>query len=238
MTINGNESLGYDAIGHAYLRDVERSDSWSNLYERPFLLEIFGSASPSNVLDLGAGTGFYTRHFESLGSRVIAADRSGLMLKYIRERSGGNVRVVEVDLESGLGFVESDSQDLVVASLVFHYLSEWDAVISDIHRVLVPQGKLLISMHHPFTDFLDAKRPDYHHASQVNDVWGQGREKYRVQYYSTSLQQIFARLLGRGLRLTRLLEPPIPGGQTGKRLQVTDADRLKPGLLVLEFIRD
>lgn len=238
MSTTGPDASQYDHICDRYIQDVERDDSWNNLYERPFMLRLIADQSPECVLDLGVATGFYSHYFCLRGASVIAVDKSESMLAHVRKRAGERVAVVRADLERGLGFVDTASQNLVMASLVLHYLADWSELVSDIHRVLVPGGRFLISMHHPFSDFLAGKRTDYHRTVLVDDVWGPEDGRYPVRYYSRSLQEVFSQLLGRGLRLARVLEPAIPDGEQGTRLGIVDADRLKPGLLFLELIKD
>jgi len=239
MTTSVDGTLSqYDQIGDRYLRDVESNDSWNNLYERPYMLGLIADRLPGSVLDLGAATGFYTRYFLDRGASVIAVDKSRSMLLHIKGRVGERVEVVEADLCDGVAFVPSASQELVMASLVLHYLADWRALMADIHRVLVPSGRLLASMHHPFSDFLAGKRVDYHGRVLVEDIWGRGDNTYPVSYYSRGLQEVFAQLLSSGLRLSRLLEPVVPKGEQGARLGIDDAESLKPGLLFVELTKD
>lgn len=106
-------------------------------------LEISGSM---NVLDLGAGTGYFTipAAGQTTGT-VYALDVEPRMLERIRERAAeevlSNIETVEgvfedIPLEDGL-------VERVIASMVLHEAESLGKALTEIHRVLKPGGRCL-----------------------------------------------------------------------------------------------
>ena len=92
------------------------------------------------ILEVGAGTGTVSS-FLTDRSRVVLSDISPEMGRVAREKLG--CRTVCCDAEE-LPFADN-SFDVIIASEMIHYLNNPEAFIAEAHRVLSPQGFLLIS---------------------------------------------------------------------------------------------
>lgn len=102
------------------------------------------SVTPKNILDLGCGTGFFTRKLSSLypNSEVIGLDLSQGMIDFCQERSAKELYLC-ADAESIP--LASNSQDLIYSNLTFQWLDSLDRLLSEINRVLKPNGVLIFS---------------------------------------------------------------------------------------------
>jgi ArsR family transcriptional regulator len=127
------------------------ADRWDHLRrdlfgDRAELLPLFGLLDPSwTVGDLGVGTGGLAALMAPFVARVIGVDRSLEMLDAARERlavSSGDVELREGELEDLP--IGDGELDLAVLSLVLHYVVDPSAVLAEVHRVLVPGGRVLI----------------------------------------------------------------------------------------------
>ena len=104
-----------------------------------------------HVLDYGCGPGTYVPHVaKRVGEtgRVYALDLHPLAVQRVqalaRARQLGNVETIQSDCATGL---PEGSVDVVLLYDIFHMLSEPDAVLAELHRVLKKGGTL--SVHDP-----------------------------------------------------------------------------------------
>ncbi|CAN5732110.1 class I SAM-dependent methyltransferase [soil metagenome] len=138
----------YDDIAERYADGVD-SRTWNALYERPNTLALLPDVKDRDVLDAGCGNGWYADWLATRGARVIAVDRSERMVDIARNRLGDRARVFASDL-SDLS-LEPASLDLVVSSLVLHYIPNLYRAFSAIARALRPGGTFVFSTYHPAT---------------------------------------------------------------------------------------
>jgi malonyl-CoA O-methyltransferase len=101
------------------------------------------------VLDLGCGTGRHALHLAQMGAVVTAVDSSEGMLAEARRKPGADsVDFRSHDLREPLPFTESEF-DLVVSGLVLEHLNDLELFFSEIHRVVKPHGRTIVSAMHP-----------------------------------------------------------------------------------------
>jgi len=205
------ELTRYDQISSKYIEHVNRNNSWNNLYERPYMLSLFDDFSNKTVLDLGCGTGFYSLYaLEQKASSVTSVDASQEMLNHVKGKdASGRIKLVNADLTQGLPFIQNASQEYIICSLVLHYLEHWDGLVSEFYRVLKPGGKVYISTHHPFGDFLVHNKESYFDTYLIRDTWGDGDNSFPVNYYTRTLEDLLKPFLNSGLRIVSITEPQV-----------------------------
>lgn len=201
----------YDAIADVYTNKVENDLSYNNLYERPYWLSVFESFAGKKVVDVGSGTGFYSFYaLEQQADSVIAADASQKMLNFIAENDKDNkIKCFRADLKDGLPFLEKDSQDVIICSLVLHYVENWDSVIADFHRVLKKGGKLYVSTHHPFADYLFLNKDSYFGRYLLEDTWNTKDVPFKVHYFTRSLTDLLRPFINSSFQI-KAIEEPLP----------------------------
>ena len=96
---------------------------------------------PLQILDIGCGTGLNSRAMAAKGHRVAGVDISEHAIARYRE-SGFDGRTM--DIESGLDFAD-ESFDLVFCSEVIEHLVRPERLVAEVHRVLRPGGRLVLS---------------------------------------------------------------------------------------------
>lgn len=195
----------YDELADRYAAS-SASGPPNALYDRPANLRLLGPLQGRRVLELGCAAGYLTRELVRGGADVVALDKSERMVEHARQVVHGQARIEVADLSLPLP-IESGSMDLVSASLVLHYLPDWQGVISEVHRVLKPGGALVMSVHHPITGWLRSDRTDYHRTELIEEAWNVDGIETTAQMWRRPVSAVFSPLLRQGLVIDAVDEP-------------------------------
>jgi SAM-dependent methyltransferase len=157
-------------VSDAWENNAEQWLAWARTPEHDTYywhlnLPAFARLVPSagrRTLDVGCGEGRIGRWLADAGHRVAGIDSSPTLVARARE-AGGYEEIVCADA-SVLPWPE-DHFDVVVAFMSLHDMPEPARVISEIARVLEPDGVLCIAIVHPLN------RP----ADQLEDYFGEQR---------------------------------------------------------------
>ncbi|MBO0691753.1 MAG: class I SAM-dependent methyltransferase [Acidimicrobiaceae bacterium] len=197
----------YDAMGAVYRAHNDDPTSWNTAYERPAMISLLGEVAGRRVLEVGCGPGALTEWLVNHDALVTAMDVSSEMVRLAAERVGDRAQVVRADLGRPLSFVGDHSVDLVVASLVLHYLRDWVPVLGEFRRVLRPEGAVAFSTHHPSMDWQLYSPQDYFAIKRVNDVWTEGDRSFQVSAWRRPLTAMTEDINSAGFLIDRLIEP-------------------------------
>lgn len=115
---------------------IVQRESMNRLMERLDYMRI----EPKTVLDLGASTGYGTALLESHypSATVLSVDLSEAMLQVNRS-------LFRICSETQRLPLADHSQDLIIANLLLHWVSDPQALLKEIARVLQPKGVLLFT---------------------------------------------------------------------------------------------
>lgn len=183
--MTGGAENSYDSFASAYAESNERN-AWNAYYERPAALALVGEVAGRRVLDAGCGAGAHTAALVERRAAVTGIDSSAGLLAIAAKRLDGRARFHQADLRDPLPFADR-SYDVVLASLVMHYLPDWTATLREFHRVLVPRGRLIISTHHPFMDHTLAAHGDYFAIYDFTEEWRKGEHVVRMRFWHRPL---------------------------------------------------
>ncbi|MGO9560724.1 MAG: class I SAM-dependent methyltransferase [Acidimicrobiales bacterium] len=200
----------YDAMARAYV-DLNAVNAANAHYERPATIALLGHLVGKRVLEAGCGGGALTEWMIEKGARVTAFDVSAEMAALTSERVGDRADIRQHDLHDPLTFAADASYDVVVASLVLHYLRDWEPVLAEFRRVLAPGGLILFSTHHPSWDWQGHSPEDYFAIKQVSETWLRGGEPFEVTFWRRPLRAMTAAVKAAGLVVEDLVEAePLP----------------------------
>ncbi|MFI6099889.1 class I SAM-dependent methyltransferase [Lentzea sp. NPDC051213] len=201
---------GYDSIAEAY--SAENETSLSNAYyERPAMLELAGDVAGRRILDAGCGSGPLSLALRDRGAVVSGFDQSTGMLEQARRRLGPDVDLRVADLADPLPYPDHAFDD-VVASLVLHYLKDWEPALTELHRVLRPGGRLLASVNHPTAEYcmerMAGRRPDYFSIYSTTEEWTLGGQTAQLTFWQRPLHAMADAFTSAGFRISVISEPP------------------------------
>ncbi|TMW70896.1 class I SAM-dependent methyltransferase [Alteribacter natronophilus] len=117
--------------------------------EWPVFRELIPHLQGKNVLDLGCGFGWHCRYAADQGAaEVTGVDISRNMLEKAREKSPDKeITFVRRPLEDFE--YESDTYDVIISSLAFHYVRDFRQLCHSLYKALKPGGTLVFSVEHP-----------------------------------------------------------------------------------------
>jgi len=216
---------------------------WERAAELADLLSLLPDVRDRRVLDLGCGAGQLARYLATLGAAdVLGVDLSERMLELARSQWAHErvsyVREAVEDVTFPTGRF-----DLVVSSLVLHYVDDYCGLIARIAEWLTPGGHLVYSTEHPI---FTARLPG---DGWVLDDAGQ-RARWAVDRYSDegareetwfvsgvrkvhrTMATLINGLVDGGLVVERVIEP-VPGKEWLDRHPDAQHERRRPVFLLI-----
>lgn len=188
--------------------------------EWPTFQALLPELSEKHILDLGCGYGWHCQYAAELGvTEVIGVDLSEKMLAVAQQKNKfANVTYLQENIEEVT--FESSRFDLVLSSLAFHYIHNFDRLIQRVADWLVPGGQLIFSVEHPLFTAEGSQDWVYDQAGKidhfpVDNYFYEGPRKTRfldsdVIKYHRTLTTYVDTLLANDFLLTQLAEPTPP----------------------------
>ncbi len=202
-------AVQYNTIALDYARDNIESP-YNAFYERPATISLLGEVAGHRVLEVGCGAGALTTWLVDHGATVTAFDASDRMVKLTANAVGDRANLFVADLSQPLAFVEDHSFDFIVASLVMHYVRDWQHAFREFHRMLAPGGVVVFSTHHPAMDWSHSL-DDYFAIKQVTERWQKGSVDFDITFWRRPLTAMTTAISSSGFLIEQLVEPePIP----------------------------
>jgi ubiquinone/menaquinone biosynthesis C-methylase UbiE len=223
-------------MGTAY-RAANDEGSFNAYYERPATISLLGNVTGLRVLEAGCGPGALTQWLVDHGAAVTAIDVSPEMVRLAGQRVGDRAQILTADLAEPLTFLADASVDLIVASLVLHYLADWTAPLAEFHRVLTPGGAVVFSTHHPAMDWQLHSPDDYFAVEQVTETWQKGGQPFEVTFWRRPLTAMTAAIGSAGFVIDRLVEPDPSPELRQRHPQDYDKIRTRPRFLFFRLTK-
>jgi SAM-dependent methyltransferase len=225
--------------GYRILRETR--SGLNEALEQPALRSLLPPLRSARVLDLGCGFGDLCQYTAERGaSHITGIDISRRML----EIAGTKTRDARIDY---LRCAVEDYQyrgppiDLVVSSLMLHYVRDYPAIVSRVSSWLAPGGRFVFSVEHPICTALLAGWYQHNDGSRfhwpVDRYREEGERRHHwfvdgVIKYHRTVETYVNTLLEAGLTIERLLEPEPTGAALAERPELAD-DRRRPPFLII-----
>lgn len=121
----------------------------NNLLEVPIIKNMLPLLKGKSILDLGCGCGDMDKYFISKGAKkVVATDISINMINNAKEiNNDKKIDYLILKMEN-ISSIE-EQFDIVYSSLAFHYIKDFNKLLSDINHLLKPGGILIFSQESP-----------------------------------------------------------------------------------------
>lgn len=133
------------------LRNQEKGKNANDLIEIPNFRRLVPNVSEKRILDLGCGYGENDRYYKEKGaSYVLGIDISKHMIEIANKENkidGIDFKIMPMEDISKI----DSTFDIVISSLAFHYVEDYEKLIENISNLLNDGGYLVFSQEHPFT---------------------------------------------------------------------------------------
>ncbi|KAI9257793.1 methylase [Helicostylum pulchrum] len=122
---------------------LEAAGEWHELQK---MLPDFKDKS---VLDLGCGYGWHCLYAAEHGAtKVIGVDLSSKMIGVAKSKTSSDIITYNVQNIADIDF-PANSFDVVISSLTFHYLPDFDNIVTKVKKCLVEGGDFVFSVENP-----------------------------------------------------------------------------------------
>jgi SAM-dependent methyltransferase len=178
-------------------------------------------AGRHKILDLGCGDGQIARALAAQGSEVLGVDPTQLHIDVATERGGGPQYLLGGATKIPAG---DESFDAVVACLVFEHIDQMDEAMTEVARVLKPNGQFSFFLNHPLLQTPGSGWIDDHIIDPPEQYWRIGpylvetesieevEKDVYIRFIHRPLSRYVNALLANGMGLERMVEPSPPAG--------------------------
>ena len=217
----------WDIASDAYADAQERGLDYYRLnFFGPAMVDACGNVNALEVLDLGCGTGYFSRQMAQNGaSKVVGVDISPNQLAHARrleEKERLGIEYIQGDAAAVVDNLPETSFDLVTACVSLVDMPDPRRVINGAHRILRDRGRLVFTNTHPITDTMyrewvrdhDGNKigleiGDYFNETPFTLTWMSDRYKYPFQTTGNSytLQTWMRWVIQSGFIIEDFIEP-------------------------------
>ena len=201
----------YDFMAEEYhhMRTKKYPHGWfyNEMLEMPAVLGLLGNIKGKKILDLGCGTGIYAKLLTKKGAIVKGFDISSEMIKIAKRENPS----LDLKIGSAYSIPFNEKFDIVLASLVVHYMKDWDKMFSEIKRVLKNKGILIFSTGNPVGEFpnkvfIGKKKikifGNYFDEGKKSAIWHNIRGKdLKIYSYHITYETLIKRILRNGFEI-------------------------------------
>ena len=202
------------------MRTEEKGKNANDLIEIPNFRKLMPEVKNKSILDLGCGYGENDKYYKNLGaSYVLGTDISEKMIgKAIEENSQDGVEFEVLAMED-ISRIDRKF-DIIISSLAFHYIKDFQKLIKDCYDLLNKGGYLVFSQEHPITTCIKFTKNVQKGHTVIDDKYfgifsdynrcGKRTKKWldeEVIKYHRNFEEIINTLVESGFTIDKILEP-------------------------------
>ena len=203
----------YNKYGAEYHKELLNSKSgfWHKYLEKPAMTSLLKPIVKNKiVLDLGCGSGIYTKKLNSFGAQVKGLDLSKSLIE-IAKKENSKINFFVGDAKKTP--FDNSQFDIVSSSLMVHYFKKLVPLFKEVSRILKKKGIFVFSITHPINEVITKKDnlfkfTDYFHRRKYGWEMQSGM---KVKNYHHTFEDIVNSLNDSGFIIERVLEkkPPL-----------------------------
>lgn len=206
MDISKKVRNAYNELAESYNRLIDHKPH-NAFYDRPNTLSLFEDVANKKILDVACGSGKYAEILLEQKAEVTGFDFSIEMIKWAKQRNAGRGTFFVHDFRDPLVMLENGTFDVVLCALALHYIEDWDSTIQEFYRVLKDNGKVIVSIEHPFFEYNYYKSNNYFKKEAVKCTWSGFGEPLEMNSYRRSLVDCLSPFTKNGFYIDKLIEP-------------------------------
>ena len=185
---NNKTAKIYDKYSKIWKR--EKPTCLSDFTAREKIFEYIKTLKGQNVADLGCGEGYCSSKFQKLGAnKIYGIDISNEMVRLAKKRNINKALFKRATITNTK--LKSNFFDKVFVIFVFNYLKKKEMLkaCKEIYRITKKNGKIYITVPHPFYPFL-SKKNDIFYFRPLNATDYINKVDYELNGYISRLDKI------------------------------------------------
>lgn len=201
----------YDKYGKLYHENrIKKGQLFNEFIERPIIESlILNQQVGKNVLDIGCGSGIYTKLLSENNFKVTAIDASREMIKIARVfNSQNDANFINTSFED---FTTDIKFDLILGSFSLGYFEDLESIFTKINSMLNHEGKVILSSIHPVR--MSAKKrsfkgyiiDNYFDTNTYDTIIVKGKPSLSI--FKHTIQDVIEAAFKSGFYTERIIEP-------------------------------
>ena len=148
-----SSTIAWNELGEEWFELAQQGESRIH-FIMPYMFKYMGNVEGLKILDLGCGEGGYARELARRKAKVVAVDCSEKAIIYSAELAKKEALDIEhyVRNSNDLYEIKDNEFDIVLCSMMLMDCADLEGTLSEVVRVLKPNGRLFASVLHPCFD--------------------------------------------------------------------------------------
>ena len=225
-SINSDNWNGEDVMGiffnefNRYKKKSESGQVFTPEHITSFMYDLLEITYNDRLLDATCGYGWHCIYaMEHGASSVVGVDISHKMLKVAKEKTHFSQIEYRCCAIEDISFSD-ESFDVILSSLAFHYIEDYEDLINNLYKMLKPTGALIFTVEHPI--FTSYGTQDWYYNEKgeilhfpVDNYYYEGKRtamflEEKVTKYHRTLTTYLNTLLSNSFIINQIVEPQPP----------------------------